>query len=65
MPCNVYLNGLDHAWRPAYGTLVRYADDLVAVCRNRGRTQAALAKRTELLHGPCLEPKPSKTKSCT
>ena len=27
--CNVYLNRLDRAWRPAYGRLVRYADDRV------------------------------------
>jgi len=25
--CNVYLHRLDRAWRSAYGTLVRYADD--------------------------------------
>jgi RNA-directed DNA polymerase len=25
--CNVYLHRLDRAWRGAYGTLVRYADD--------------------------------------
>jgi RNA-directed DNA polymerase len=34
--CNVYLTRLDRAWRPAYGRLVRYADDLLVVCRNRG-----------------------------
>jgi RNA-directed DNA polymerase len=27
--CNVYLTRLDRAWRPAYGRLVRYADDRV------------------------------------
>ncbi len=26
---NVYLHRLDREWRPAYGTLVRYADDCV------------------------------------
>lgn len=60
--CNVYLSRLDRAWRPAYGCLVRYADDLVAVCRNRGQAQAALAKLTELLGGLGLEPKASKTR---
>jgi len=62
MLCNVYLTSLDRAWRPAYGTLVRYADDLVAVCRNRGQAQAALAKLTEFLRGLGLEPKQSKTR---
>jgi len=33
--CNVYLHRLDRAWRGAYGTLVRYADDCVT--RMRGR----------------------------
>jgi RNA-directed DNA polymerase len=33
--CNVYLHRLDRAWRAAYGTLVRYADDRVT--RMRGR----------------------------
>jgi len=27
--CNVYLSRLDRAWRPAWGRLVRYADDRV------------------------------------
>ena len=62
MLCNVYLTGLDRAWRPAYGTLVRYADDLVAVCRNRGQAEMALAKLTGFLNGLGLEPKPAKTR---
>jgi RNA-directed DNA polymerase len=62
MLCNVYLTRLDRAWRPAYGRLVRYADDLLAVCRNRGQAEAALAKLTALLHGLGLEPKPEKTR---
>ena len=37
--CNVYLNRLDRAWRPAYGSLVRYADDLLVVCSNRGQAE--------------------------
>jgi RNA-directed DNA polymerase len=60
--CNVYLNRLDRAWRPAYGRLVRYADDLLVVCRNRGQADAALAKLTALLHGLGLEPKSDKTR---
>ncbi len=58
---NVYLGRLDRAWRPAYGRLVRYADDLLVVCRTRGQAQGALAKLTTLLYGLGLEPKPEKT----
>jgi RNA-directed DNA polymerase len=62
MLCNVYLTRLDRAWRPAYGSLVRYADDLLAVCRSRGQAEAALAKLTQFLNGLGLEPKPAKTR---
>jgi len=60
--CNVYLTRLDRAWRPAYGRLVRYADDLLVVCRNRGQAVAALAELTALLNGLGLQPKPDKTR---
>jgi RNA-directed DNA polymerase len=60
--CNVYLNWLDRAWRPGWGRLVRYADDLLVMCRSRGQAQAALAKLTTLLQGLGLEPKPEKTR---
>jgi RNA-directed DNA polymerase len=62
MLCNVYLNRLDGAWRPAYGRLVRYADDLLVACRNRGQAEAALARLTTLLKGLGLQPKPEKTR---
>jgi RNA-directed DNA polymerase len=60
--CNVYLTRLDRAWRPAYGTLVRYADDLLAICRSKGQAQAALARLTALLAELGLKPKPAKTR---
>jgi RNA-directed DNA polymerase len=60
--CNVYLNRLDRAWRPAYGRLIRYADDLLVVCRTRGQADAALARLTTLLAGLGLQPKPEKTR---
>jgi len=40
---NVYLHRIDRAWRGAYGVLVRYADDLVVMCRSQGQAEAALA----------------------
>ncbi len=58
----MYLTRLDRAWRPAYGRLVRYADDLLVVCRSRGQADAALARLTALLQGLGLEPKPEKTR---
>ena len=60
--CNVYLHRLDRAWRGAYGTLVRYADDAVVMCRSRGQAEAALARLTVLLADLGLEPKAAKTR---
>jgi RNA-directed DNA polymerase len=60
--CNVFLTRLDRAWRPAYGRLVRYADDLLVVCRSRGQAVAALARSTTLLGNLGLRPKPEKTR---
>jgi group II intron reverse transcriptase/maturase len=59
---NVYLHRLDRAWRGAYGTLVRYADDLLVICRSKGQAQAALARLTALLADLGLEPKAAKTR---
>jgi RNA-directed DNA polymerase len=60
--CNGYLNRLDRAWRSGYGRLVRYADDLLAMCRSRGQAEAALARLTTLLNGLGLRLKPEKTR---
>jgi RNA-directed DNA polymerase len=60
--CNVYLHRLDRAWRGAYGTLVRYADDLLVVCRSRGQAQAALTRLWVLLAELGLQPKAAKTR---
>ncbi|MGV1010648.1 MAG: group II intron reverse transcriptase/maturase, partial [Dermatophilaceae bacterium] len=59
---NVYLHRLDRAWRGAYGTLVRYADDALVMCRSRGQAVAALARLTVLLADLGLEPKAAKTR---
>jgi RNA-directed DNA polymerase len=48
--------------RGAYGTLVRYADDLLVVCRSRGQAKAALARLTALLANLGLQPKAAKTR---
>ena len=59
---NVYLHRLDRAWRGAYGTLVRYADDALVICRSQGQAGAALARLTALLAELGLAPKPAKTR---
>ena len=48
--CNVYLHRLDRAWDTrAFGVLVRFADDLLVVCKSRQQAQAALARLRQLL----------------
>jgi group II intron reverse transcriptase/maturase len=60
---NVYLHRLDRAWRPGEdGVLVRYADDLVVMCRTRSQAERALARLTSLLADLGLEPKAAKTR---
>jgi RNA-directed DNA polymerase len=59
---NVYLHRLDRAWRGGYGTLVRYADDALVMCRSQGQAVAALARLTVLLADLGLEPKAAKTR---
>src|SRR4029077_10611204 len=61
--CNVYLHRLDRAWDTrAYGVLVRFADDLLVVCKSRQQAQAALARLRELLADLGLAPKEAKTR---
>lgn len=60
--CNVYLHRLDSRWRPAYGRLVRYADDALVMCRSKGQAVAALARLTTLLADLGLQPKAAKTR---
>lgn len=61
---NVYLHRLDRAWqtRDGAGVLVRYADDLVVMCRNRNEAEQALAALRSMLAELGLEPKESKTR---
>jgi RNA-directed DNA polymerase len=62
---NVYLNALDRAWQERagrLGTLVRYADDLVVLCRTRAQAEAALAELRALLASLGLELAEAKTR---
>jgi RNA-directed DNA polymerase len=61
--CNVYLHRLDRQWTErGCGVLVRYADDLVAVCRTRAEAEAALAALRQILAELELELKEAKTR---
>ena len=63
MLCNVYLHRLDRQWDTrAHGVLVRYADDLLAMCATRQQAEAALARLRELLAELGLAPKEAKTR---
>jgi len=62
---NVYLNALDRAWEDGHGrlgVLVRYADDLVVVCRSRAQAEAALRELRALLAALGLELAEDKTR---
>jgi group II intron reverse transcriptase/maturase len=61
--CNVYLHRLDRAWDTrTVGVLVRFADDLLVVCKSRQQAQAALARLRALLAELGLAPKEAKTR---
>lgn len=59
---NVYLHPVDTAMRQAGFTLVRYADDMVVLCRTREQAEAALVKLGELLEVRGLQLHPDKTR---
>ena len=64
-PClaNVYLHRLDRQWADrGTGVLVRYADDLLAMCRTRPEAERALASLTAILAELGLELKQAKTR---
>jgi group II intron reverse transcriptase/maturase len=61
--CNVYLHRLDRQWTErGAGVLVRYADDLLALCRTRAEAEAALAALRVILAELGLELKDAKTR---
>lgn len=60
---NIVLNELDQAWdQRAHGTLVRYADDAVALCHTRGQAEQALAAFHRLVGRLGLVLHPDKTR---
>jgi group II intron reverse transcriptase/maturase len=60
---NIYLHRLDRAWSSGqHGVLVRFADDVVVMCRSRGQAEAALERLTALLAELGLQPKAAKTR---
>ena len=60
---NVYLHRLDRQWADrGTGVLVRYADDLLAMCHTRQEAERALAALTAILAEFGLELKPAKTR---
>ena len=65
-PCfNVYLHRLDRAWETRHrglGRLIRYADDLVIVCRYESQADRALAVLQEELDRLHLALAPAKTR---
>jgi group II intron reverse transcriptase/maturase len=61
--CNIYLHRLDREGDAReYGVLVRFADDLLVMCRTRQQAEAALARLRQVLAELGLEPKEAKTR---
>jgi group II intron reverse transcriptase/maturase len=61
--CNVYLHRLDRAWdNRAHGVLVRFADDVLVMCKSREQAEAALARLRGLLAELGLASKEAKTR---
>jgi len=60
---NVYLHQIDRVWDVReHGVLVRYADDVLVMCKSREQAEAALARLTVLLADLGLKPKAAKTR---
>lgn len=59
---NVYLHPVDTAMRQAGYALIRYADDMVVMCRTKEQAEAALVKLRELFEVRGLQLHPDKTR---
>src|SRR5436305_2179216 len=60
--CNVYLHRLDRLWQDRDGVLVRYADDLLVMCRTRAEAERAMRALTAMLADLGLAIKQAKTR---
>jgi RNA-directed DNA polymerase len=61
--CNVYLHRLDRQWAErGHGVLVRFADDLLVMCRTQPEAEAALAAMRQILGELGLKLKDAKTR---
>jgi len=61
--CNVYLHRLDRQWSTReHGVLVRYADDVLVMCKSHEQAEAALQRLRQLLAELGLQPKETKTR---
>ncbi|RTL61283.1 MAG: maturase [Pseudonocardiaceae bacterium] len=61
--CNVYLHCIDRIWSiREHGVLVRFADDVVVMCRSREQAEVALQRLRILLAELGLRPKEAKTR---
>jgi RNA-directed DNA polymerase len=61
--CNAYLHRIDRVWSAReHGVLVRFADDVLVMCRSREQAEAALQRLRNLLADLGLKPKEAKTR---
>jgi group II intron reverse transcriptase/maturase len=61
--CNVYLHQMDRMWSTReHGVYVRFADDVVVMCKSREQAEAALQRLRDLLAELGLQPKEAKTR---
>lgn len=61
--CNVYLHQVDAVWDVReHGVMIRYADDVLVMCKSRQQAEAALERLRELLAELGLAPKEAKTR---
>ena len=61
--CNIYLHRIDRVWQVReHGVLVRFADDLVVMCKTREQAEAALTQLRTVLAELGLQPKEAKTR---
>jgi RNA-directed DNA polymerase len=61
--CNVYLHRMDRVWSTReHGVFVRFADDVLVMCKSREQADAALQRLRDLLAELGLQPKEAKTR---